>query len=212
MRCILITENAILREKLEEVLGASGFTVGPGAEQPEALAEPGPDTVVVIDLAGDAPGACSHAARWRAAAPGVRIVALAMRSQQERIARTCGALLDGLLLSSHPIPVIVGALRAVAADYRVLPAEGRVERPEAPAAPVAHLPPARLSERQAAILEEICRGATNKEIAKTLAINETTVKVHLRGIYRALGVTNRTQAALRALAARGGTEDLAEAS
>lgn len=212
MQCILVSENAILREKLEEVLLASGFTVGQGAERPDGLADPGADTIVVLDLAGDPGMACREAARWRAGGRRVRIVALAMRSQQARIMRTCGALLDGLVLSSHPVPVIVGVLRAVAADYRVMPAEGGADCGEVPAAPLLPLPSAGLSERQAAILDEMCRGATNKEIAKALAITETTVKVHLRGIYRALGVTNRTQAALWAMARRGGPEELAEAS
>ena len=37
-------------------------------------------------------------------------------------------------------------------------------------------------------------GLTNKEIGKQLGIQEVTVKLHLRGIFRKFSVTNRTQA------------------
>lgn len=39
-------------------------------------------------------------------------------------------------------------------------------------------------------------GASNKEIARNLGILESTVKVHLKSIYRQLHVRNRTQAAI----------------
>jgi DNA-binding NarL/FixJ family response regulator len=39
---------------------------------------------------------------------------------------------------------------------------------------------------------------TNKEIARQMGILEATVKVQLKAIFRALGVCNRTQAALAA--------------
>ena len=41
----------------------------------------------------------------------------------------------------------------------------------------------------------LARGASNKQIARDLGITDTTVKVHLRMIFKKLGVSNRTQAA-----------------
>lgn len=52
--------------------------------------------------------------------------------------------------------------------------------------------------RQLAVLHILIRGKANKEIARALAMEESTVKVHVRHIMRKLGVSNRTQAALRA--------------
>ena len=53
----------------------------------------------------------------------------------------------------------------------------------------------RLTDRELQILACLARGASNKQIARDLGITDTTVKVHLRMIFKKLGVSNRTQAA-----------------
>ncbi len=55
-----------------------------------------------------------------------------------------------------------------------------------------------LSPREEDVLREIARGASNKEIARTLDIAETTVKIHVQHILRKLGLTSRVQAAVYA--------------
>ena len=67
-------------------------------------------------------------------------------------------------------------------------------RPEAPKADLVELK--RLTPRQNEIMQGLSRGLSNKEIARKLGIQETTVKVQLKLIYRALQVSNRTQAAV----------------
>ena len=52
-----------------------------------------------------------------------------------------------------------------------------------------------LSARQREILELVVEGLSNAEIAGRLYLSESTIKQHLRGIYKALGVRNRTEAA-----------------
>ncbi|WP_428336906.1 response regulator [Paenirhodobacter sp.] len=55
-----------------------------------------------------------------------------------------------------------------------------------------------LTRQQANILEQICAGKMNKQIAYDLSIAETTVKAHVTAIMRKLGVYSRTQAVLLA--------------
>lgn len=55
-----------------------------------------------------------------------------------------------------------------------------------------------LTNQQARILDLICEGKMNKQIAHELAIAETTVKAHVTAIMRKMGVTSRTQAVLMA--------------
>ncbi|MDA5094671.1 response regulator transcription factor [Aliiroseovarius sp. KMU-50] len=57
---------------------------------------------------------------------------------------------------------------------------------------------ASLTPQQSVILNLICEGKLNKQIAFDLSIAETTVKAHLTAIMRKLGVQNRTQAVLLA--------------
>jgi two-component system nitrate/nitrite response regulator NarL len=53
-----------------------------------------------------------------------------------------------------------------------------------------------LSPREREILREIAKGASNKEIARTYDIAETTVKIHVQHILRKLNVSSRVQAAV----------------
>lgn len=55
-----------------------------------------------------------------------------------------------------------------------------------------------LTRQQARILQLICEGMLNKQIAYDLSIAETTVKAHVTAIMRKLGVQSRTQAVLMA--------------
>lgn len=55
-----------------------------------------------------------------------------------------------------------------------------------------------LTRQQSLILERICEGKLNKQIAYDLSIAETTVKAHVTAIMRKLGVHSRTQAVLMA--------------
>ena len=70
-----------------------------------------------------------------------------------------------------------------------------------------------LSAREREVLESVCRGRTNLEIAAALNISPFTVKNHVQRIFRKVGVTNRTQAAARyAEAVRQATLILAKRS
>ncbi|MCH8861858.1 MAG: response regulator transcription factor [Proteobacteria bacterium] len=51
-----------------------------------------------------------------------------------------------------------------------------------------------LTHRQREVLDALTGGLTNKAIAKRLNVQETTVKLHLRNIFKKLGARNRTEA------------------
>ncbi len=55
-----------------------------------------------------------------------------------------------------------------------------------------------LSPREQEILRGLARGESNKEIARTLGIAETTVKVHVQSVLRKLDVSSRVHAAIYA--------------
>ncbi len=52
----------------------------------------------------------------------------------------------------------------------------------------------KLTPREREVVLLLTAGHSNKEIARQLELQEIAVKVHLKGIYRKLGVINRTQA------------------
>jgi DNA-binding NarL/FixJ family response regulator len=60
-------------------------------------------------------------------------------------------------------------------------------------------PPERLTPREHEVLRLLAQGQTNREIAKSLVVSVGTVKVHVEHIIAKLGVSDRTQAAVRAV-------------
>ena len=57
----------------------------------------------------------------------------------------------------------------------------------------------KLSDRETEVLKLVSVGMFNKEIAKKLGISERTVKNHMFTIFKKIGVTDRTQAAIFAI-------------
>lgn len=136
-----------------------------------------------------------------------------------RLIRVVGAVPVVVVSSLADHRVIAAALRAGAAGFvpkharpeafRAAFAAIRVGRsylPEGYVPPGEHATPgprdaalarlAALTPQQARILQLICEGLLNKQIAFELTIAETTVKAHVTAIMRKLGVQSRTQAVL----------------
>lgn len=69
-----------------------------------------------------------------------------------------------------------------------------------PAQPYAQTPAhkIKLTPRENDVLLCLCRGQSNKDIARNLGLQDVTIKLHVRSICRKLDVSNRTQAVLRA--------------
>lgn len=55
---------------------------------------------------------------------------------------------------------------------------------------------AQLSKRELEVLEGLCKGQSNKEIARDLDLQEVTIKLHVKTLCRKLDAKNRTQAAM----------------
>jgi two-component system, NarL family, nitrate/nitrite response regulator NarL len=53
-----------------------------------------------------------------------------------------------------------------------------------------------LSQRELQMLKGLSEGKTNKEIAWEIGIQEPTVKLHMKTLFRKIGAANQTQAAL----------------
>jgi len=55
-----------------------------------------------------------------------------------------------------------------------------------------------LTRRQLEVLDLVTQGKTNKEIAKLIGVSDETIKNHISSIFKALGVSSRTEAAIQA--------------
>jgi DNA-binding NarL/FixJ family response regulator len=110
-------------------------------------------------------------------------------------AMACGAA--GFIPKSARRDHIVQGLRTVLAGDVTLPidyAPAHMAGNEDVAALTGRL--GSLTRQQLRVLEMLCRGLLNKQIAYQLAVGETTVKAHVGEILRKLSVGSRTQAVL----------------
>jgi two-component system nitrate/nitrite response regulator NarL len=102
----------------------------------------------------------------------------------------CGA--RGILKKTLPVAELVECLRAVASGAVWI--EGSPE--QSPDGADRRSAP-RLTPREKQIVQQICEGNKNKEIAQALSITAGTVKVHLMHIFEKTGVKDRFELAIQ---------------
>lgn len=106
---------------------------------------------------------------------------------------------QGFLQKSIPAKSLLNAIHFMVAGERYLSVDEILQHFEAHGGilPVAEEPTSvSLTPRETQVLAALCDGQTNKEIARKLNLSEPTIKLHVKTLYRRLGATNRTQAAM----------------
>jgi len=199
IRILIADDHPVVRAGLRGMLAerAGLEVVGEAADGAEAVALAArlrPD-VILMDLR--MPGTDGVAATARIAAePGWgRVVILTTYDGDADILPAIEAGATGYLLKDAPREELFRAITAAAAGQPLLaPAVAarlmrRVRTPEEEP----------LSQRELDVLRLAARGASNKEIGRTLFVSEATVKTHLVHAYRKLGVGDRTAAVTAAL-------------
>jgi DNA-binding NarL/FixJ family response regulator len=107
----------------------------------------------------------------------------------------------GFLTADLSLPQAAAAIRLVGRGGTYIPpcvlAAPRGMQPNSPAAPRdSSSKPIQFTPRQREVLERLKQGQQNKTIAYELNMCESTVKVHVRNIMKALKARNRTQVVL----------------
>jgi DNA-binding NarL/FixJ family response regulator len=197
IRVLLADDHDVVRRGLTALLdGAAGFAVvgaaSDGAEAVALAAEHEPD-VVLMDLSMPEMDGVEATRRVVSDRPEARVVILTSFSDRERILDALDAGAVGYLLKDSEPDELLRGIQAAA----------RGESPLAPKAARAVLtaraegrPASELTAREQEVLGLLAQGLANKQIARRLGIAEKTVKAHLTSVFQAIGVTDRTQAAL----------------
>lgn len=98
----------------------------------------------------------------------------------------------GFVPKSLPAKSLVNAVKFMAMGEQYAPLDFMTAAEDAPENELA----AKLTDRELQVLKGLTEGKSNKEIARDLDIQEPTVKLHMKTLYRKVGAANRTQAAL----------------
>lgn len=209
-RALVIDDHPLFCDALELTLRNAGEfdQIATAATLEDGLAALKAETarrdLIVLDLNLPDVTGLDGLIRLRTQAPDTPILVVSSMAENQMISAAIQAGASGYVPKHSPHGVFRAALAAIQGGATYLPenyvgCERSPDRTDA----VARL--ATLTAQQARILELICDGKLNKQIAFDLSIAETTVKAHVTAIMRKLSVHSRTQAVLVAQQAKFAT-------
>jgi two-component system nitrate/nitrite response regulator NarL len=203
IRLVVVDDHTLFRRGITALLSrVPGFEVvgeaADGFEGIKAVAAHRPD-VVLLDL--NMPGISGVEAMKAILqeTPGMQVVMLTVSEDAEDLMAALRSGAAGYLLKNIESDFLVESVRRAADGESVMSPEmtGKLMRGVRSDATVQPAPA--LSPREREILAFLARGASNKEIARDLAVAESTVKIHVQHILRKLELTSRVQAAVWAV-------------
>jgi DNA-binding NarL/FixJ family response regulator len=196
IRLLLIDDHALVRAGLAQLIaGEADMSVvgqaGDGSSGATLARELQPD-VALVDLAMPGMDGIETTRRLLQACPALQVVILTAFSDRQQVLGALDAGARGYLLKDAEPEELLRGIRAAA----------RGEAPLDPRAAHAVLTRATpeagstLTARERDVLRLVAGGLPNKQIARSLGITEKTVKAHMTKVFAAIGVTDRTAAAL----------------
>jgi len=168
--------------------------------------------LIILDLGMPGMNGLAGVRQMMESFTNVPVVILSGTHDQTAILKAFNLGIAGFIPKSAGSDVMMSALQLVMAGERYIPSQILVgaaiqdaDRPQADVQQVAPSPRSingainaarfdKLSKREQHVLELLAGGMTNKEIARSIDLQEATIKIHVKNIYRKMGVNNRVQA------------------
>lgn len=207
IRILLVDDHAVVRAGLRLLIDAQSHmaVVGEASNRSEAIeaaTQEQPD-IILLDLGLSDESGLDFLRDLLVAGPGSRIVVLTgvLDSEAHRRAVHLGAM--GIVLKDRAADVLIKAIEKVHAGEvwldrsltaRVLLEMSNADERKKPDPETEKI--ALLTDREREILELVCQGLKNKQIADKLFISEATVRNHLTSILGKLDLSDRFELAL----------------
>jgi two-component system, NarL family, response regulator LiaR len=200
IRVLIADDHGVVRQGLTMYLKLDPEleVVGEASNGEEALhmaRDLRPD-VVLMDVLMPVMDGIEATEKIKAELPEVEVVALTSVLDDGAVTGAVRAGAMGYLLKNTKPRELCRAIKGAAAGQVQLVPEAAARLMREMRAPEK---PEALTARETEVLELLARGRANKQIARELFVEEKTVKAHVSGILRKLGVSSRTQAALYAV-------------
>jgi DNA-binding NarL/FixJ family response regulator len=197
IRVLLADDHGVIRDGLGRLIAALADIelVGAAVDGEDAISrcmQTSPD-VVLMDLDMPRIDGIEATRRITTEFAGTAVLVLTSFSDRKRILGALDAGACGYLLKDAASDEVADGIRAASRGESPLDTRAARTIINARAEPD---PLAALSDREREVLALLGEGVPNKLIARRLEIAEKTVKSHLTRIFREIGVSDRTQAAL----------------
>ena len=206
VRVVIVDDDDLMRAGLRSVLASDEAIevvgeAGDGRDAVEEMRRFAPD-VVLMDIRMPGLDGISATREVLRIAPDVKVVVLTTFEDDDYIFDALSAGASGFLLKRTKPEELIAAIHTVAdGDSLLSPSVTRRVIDRMATQPVAGLSGARLDDltpREREVLELVGRGLSNREIAESFVIEESTVKTHVKRILMKLGLRDRVQAVILA--------------
>jgi DNA-binding NarL/FixJ family response regulator len=194
---LLVDDHALVRRGFRRLLedDTTIEVVGEGSNGEEAIrltTELKPQ-VIVMDAAMPGTGGLEATRKILARHPKAAIIMLSMHSEETLVRQALNAGARGYVLKNALELDLAAAVKRVASGEQVI--DPALVKPE----PLPGERNRRLTPRELEVLQLICDGLSNKEIAVKLDLSANTVAVHRANIMNTLGVHKTAELVVYAL-------------
>ena len=196
MRVLIADDHDLLRDTLQAFLNAEGgFETVTAASYDEAVERVENDEgydLVLLDYSMPGMSGIEGLQRMMKQTGHNRVAIISGTASREIAEEALAMGAAGFLPKTLSAKSLINAVRFMAMGEQYAPLEFMRTPSEEMSNPLAD----KLSHRELQVLEGLTQGKSNKEIARDLDIREPTVKLHVKTLYRKIGASNRTQAAI----------------
>lgn len=204
MRLLIADDHKLLRDTLSSYLGQQDdieiLTVGDINEARDAIKASPPFDLVLLDYGMPGMEALDGLRSILSEDSPPPVALISGMAPREVVERAFRMGVRGFLHKSMPATSLLNAIRFMLLGERFVPVDfivgSEALTPHPLPAVATDASGLDLSKRELQVLTALCTGHTNKQIARDVGLSEATVKLHVKTLYRRLGASNRTQAAM----------------
>ncbi len=204
LKILVVEDHALVREGLVQTLRQLDDEVlvheAVDCDSAGAILEQECDfDLVLLDLGLPGVDGLSCLGIFRQRYPAIPVVIVSAYDDAHTVNRALKHGASGFVPKAYSGERLIAALQAVLGGRifvpeQMMPVNLGADLPHAPMGGQAEPAEFGLTERQAEVLALMTRGKSNRDIAEQLGLSEGTVKIHITAIFKALGVSSRTQA------------------
>jgi DNA-binding NarL/FixJ family response regulator len=210
MKVLLVDDHTLVRKGLAQLLATTvegaEVTEADSADEAIEILKAHPQDVALVDIRMPGRDGLELLREVRAEWPQMPVIMLSSFDNGEFVKDALSAGAAGYLLKDTTPEDLAEALvvalsgagnvlspRAVRNLFEVSNQPDTAEKSDVA------MREAGLTRRESDVIQLLAEGCSNREISRQLFLSEKTVKAHLAAVFRKLGVTNRTQAAMVAV-------------